>query len=124
MSQEDKRFVIQEHTRALDVHWDFMLEWGKTLQTYRLDKAPQQIHHGPANAVKIFDHPLKFLTYQGPVNKGRGNVRIVDAGKYQIVHQEHSRIELKLAGRILKGEFMLCHVKDDKWRFSAGSESC
>ena len=124
MSQEDKKFVIQEHTRGLDVHWDFMLEWGKTLQTYRFDKAPQQILHGPANAVKIFDHPPKFLTYQGPVNKGRGSVRIVETGTYQIVHHEHHRIELKLAGRILRGKFTLCHAKDDKWQFSAGSESC
>jgi len=127
MSQEDKRFVIQEHTRGLRrrrIHWDFMLEWGNTLRTYRLDKPPQQVLHSPANAVKIFDHSLKFLTYQGPVNKGRGSVRIIETGTYQIVHHEHHRIELKLAGSILKGKFTLCHVKGDKWQFSAGSESC
>jgi hypothetical protein len=121
MSEEDKRFVIQEHTTGSDVHWDFMLEWGsgQALQTYRLDKAPQQLLRGPANAVRIFDHPLKFLTYQGPVNKGRGSVRIVEAGTYQLVNNEHNRIELNLAGQILKGNFTLCHVKDDKWTFGA-----
>jgi len=119
MSQEDKRFVIQEHTRGSEIHWDFMLEGGKTLRTYRLDKAPQQILNSPANAIKIFDHPPKFLTYQGPVNKGRGSVRIVETGTYQIVNHEHSRIELKLAGRILKGKFTLRHVKNDKWQFGS-----
>jgi len=123
MSEEDKRFVIQEHTTSSDVHWDFMLEWeaGQTLQTYRLDKAPQRILHGPANAARIFDHPLKFLTYQGPVNKGRGGVRIIEAGTYQLVHNEHNRIELNLNGQILKGKFTLCHVKDDKWQFGAAN---
>jgi hypothetical protein len=121
MSQKDKKFVIQEHTRGSDVHWDFMLEQDKTLQTYRLDKAPQQALYGPANAVKIFNHPPKFLTYQGPVNKGRGSVRIIETGTYKIVHQAHDRIELDLNGKILKGKFTLCHVKDDKWQFSAGS---
>jgi hypothetical protein len=123
MSQEDKRFVIQEHTTGSDVHWDFMLEWeaGRTLQTYRLDKSPQQILRGPADAIKIFDHSPKFLTYQGPVNKGRGSVRIVEAGTYQIVQNERNCIELNLSGQILKGKFTLCHTKDDKWQFSADS---
>ena len=124
MDQEDKRFVIQEHTTGSDVHWDFMLEWepGQALQTYRLDKTPQQILRSPANAVKIFDHPPKFLTYQGPVNKGRGSVRIVEAGTYQLVNNEHDRIELNLAGQILKGKFAFCHVKDDKWQFGSGEQ--
>jgi hypothetical protein len=123
MSKEDKRFVIQEHTTGPDVHWDFMLEWGagQTLQTYRLDKAPQRILCSSANAVKIFDHLPKFLTYQGPVNKGRGSVRIVEAGTYQLVNNEHGCIELNLAGQILKGKFTLCHIKDDKWQFGADS---
>ncbi|MCJ7728535.1 MAG: hypothetical protein MUO27_01435 [Sedimentisphaerales bacterium] len=126
MSEEDKRFVIQEHTTGSDVHWDFMLEWesGRTLQTYRFDKALQQVLHSPANAVKIFDHPLKFLTYQGPVNKGRGSVRIVEAGTYQLVNNEHDHIELNLAGQILKGKFTLCRIEDDKWQFSAANANC
>jgi len=123
MSEEDKRFVIQEHSSGSDVHWDFMLELGtgQSLQTYRLDKTPQQVLHNPADAVRIFDHAPKFLTYQGLVNKGRGSVRIVESGTYQIVHNEHDRIELNLAGQILKGNFKLCHVKDDKWQFIADS---
>ena len=127
MKLEDKKFVIQEHTtgiRRRQIHWDFMLEWGETLQTYRLDKAPQQILHSPADAVKIFNHSLKFLTYQGPVNKGKGSVRIVEIGTHQIVNHERNRIELDLSGQILKGKFTLCNVKDDKWQFSAGGESC
>ena len=89
MSLKNKRFVIQKHTTGTDVHWDFMFESGNTLQTYRLDKAPDEILHNPANAVKIFDNSLKFLTYQGLVNKGQGNVCIVEAGTYQKLQEKH-----------------------------------
>jgi len=117
MSQENKKFVIQQHSTALGVHWDFMLELGDILQTYRLDKAPQQLIQNPANAVKIFDHPLKFLTYQGPVNKGRDSVCIIETGTYKMVHQAHDRIELDLNGKILKGKFTLSHIEGDNWQF-------
>jgi hypothetical protein len=117
MNQKDKRFVIQEHITAEDVHWDFMLESGDILQTYRLDKSPNKVLHRAVNATKIFNHPLKFLTYQGPVNKGRGNVRIVETGTYKTIRHEHNQIKLNLSGQILKGHFTLTHIKDDNWRF-------
>jgi hypothetical protein len=117
MSRENKKFVIQQHSSGSDIHWDFMLETADVLQTYRLDKAPQQLIQTPANAVKIFDHPLKFLTYQGPVNNGRGNVRITESGTYEMVHQAHNRIELNLSGKILKGKFTLTHIEGDNWQF-------
>jgi hypothetical protein len=118
MSEEDKRFVIHKHTRGQDVHWDFMLELGESLQTYRLDKSPEEVLHQTANAVRIFDHPLKFLTYQGPVNKGRGTVRLTEAGTYQIIHQERNRIKLNLSGQILKGKFTLTHIKNNDWQLT------
>ncbi|MHC4594238.1 MAG: DNA polymerase ligase N-terminal domain-containing protein [Planctomycetota bacterium] len=121
MSEEDKRFVIQKHTQGKNVHWDFMLQSGEVLQTYRLDKAPEEVLRQTANAVKIFNHPLKFLTYQGAVNKGRGNVRLTEAGTYQIIHQKHNRIELSLNGQILKGKFTLIHIKNDDWQFTRDS---
>jgi bifunctional non-homologous end joining protein LigD len=119
MSRQNKNFVIQEHSSDSGVHWDFMLESGGILQTYRLDKAPSQILHLAVNATKIFDHPLKFLTYQGPVNKGQGSVRIIETGTYKMVHQAHNRIELNLSGKILKGKFTLTHIEGDNWQFAA-----
>jgi hypothetical protein len=118
MSRQNKKFVIQQHSSGPDVHWDFMLETADSLQTYRLDKAPSEALHRAVNATKIFDHPLKFLTYQGPVNKGQGSVRIIETGTYKIVHQAHNRIELDLNGKILKGKFTLFHIEGDNWRFA------
>ncbi|MHC4456903.1 MAG: DNA polymerase ligase N-terminal domain-containing protein [Planctomycetota bacterium] len=121
MNQKDKRFVIQKHAIGKNIHWDFMLESGGTLQTYRLEKAPEKALRQPINAIKIFDHSLKFLTYQGPVNKGRGNVVIYESGTYQIIHQEINQIELNLSSKILKGKFSLSLVKDNNWRFTKNS---
>jgi hypothetical protein len=123
MSREYKRFVIQKHTKGKNTHWDLMLERGSILQTYRLDKAPNEALHLAVNAIKIFDHPLKFLTYQGPVNKGRGDVRITESGTYKIVHQAHNQIELDLSGKILKGKFTLTHIEGDNWQFGADSSN-
>ena len=94
-----------------------MLESGNCLQTWRLDKNPQEID-SPSEAVKIFDHPLKFLTYEGPVNKGKGRVQIADAGTYEVMHENDERIELDLHGQILKGKFALTHIKDDRWQLA------
>ena len=123
MSQKDKRFVIQEHTTGTEVHWDLMLESDCTLQTYRLDKAPEEILHNSSHAVKIFDHSLKFLTYQGPVNKGRGNVCIVETGTYRILQENHDLIKLNLKGQILKGKSILACIKDDNWLLTHEPES-
>ena len=94
-----------------------MFESDNTLKTYRLDKSPEDILQLSANAVKIFDHPLKFLTYQGAVNKGQGNVCIVEAGTYQKLQEKHNFTKLNLNGQILKGKFLLAHIENDKWIF-------
>ena len=109
-----KKFVIQRHERQNEplrqaqgrsTHWDLMLETGDFLETYRIVKPPEQWGSEPIEAVRIFDHPLKFLTYEGPVNKGKGNVKIADHGTYGIVTKSESRLIINFDGIILKGEF-------------------
>lgn len=114
-----KRFVIQEHRRGDDVHWDLMLEVADVLLTWRLNIAPAQITVGPGQAVRISDHPLRFLTYQGPVQKGVGNVKIADSGVYHSANETADRIELNLAGRVLNGSFVLERCDDAVWQFMA-----
>lgn len=111
------RFVIQEHTKPDDLHWDLMLECDDILQTYRLDKPPSEILDFAATAEKIFDHPIRFLTYQGPVNNGKGNVKIADSGTYRRTDSSDSSIKLKLEGKILTGFFLLTHIKENLWQF-------
>ena len=122
MPDNQKQFVIQQHSRGEDIHWDLMLEQNGSLRTFRLDTPPGELLTRPARAVKIADHRLKFLTYQGPVNKGTGNVRIVESGTYIASNTSDERIELNIDGSILKGNFTLTHVENDRWKFAAAKD--
>lgn len=118
MNNQEKRFVIHEHSTADGTHWDFMLEIENALQTFRLDTSPRQILHKPANAEKIHDHPLKFLTYEGPVQNGKASVKIVDSGTYNIVHRTNEKIKMHFTGEILNGRFALTLISNDRWNFA------
>jgi len=111
------KFVIQKHIKAGSAHWDLMFEAGSVLQTYRLDLPPEKLSPQANTAIKIFDHPLKFLTYQGSVNKGLGTVEIADSGIYTPLTANSIQQELLLQGKILKGKFRLILIEKDKWEF-------
>jgi len=113
------RFVIQEHTTPEGVHWDLMLEQDGVLITFRLEDEPARSLASEIRATKIFDHPLRFLTYEGPVQKGTGKVRIVDHGVSRYRSQSEELLTFELDGRVLRGDFALTHVEGDEWRFSA-----
>jgi hypothetical protein len=118
MNRQNKRFVIQRHTKGPDTHWDLMLEEDDTLQTWRLDAPPNELKQNSANAINICDHDPKFLTYQGTVNKGKAKVQIADAGTYNIIQQHPEKTELNLNGKILKGVFTLARIENNNWQFT------
>jgi surface antigen len=71
------RYVILEHDHP-HLHWDFMIEAGGVLRTWRLAEPP-----APGRAVAaepLPDHRLVYLDYEGPVSGGRGCVKRWDAG--------------------------------------------
>ncbi len=115
--ENTKRFVIQKHNKAGSVHWDLMLESGQVLQTYRLDVPPQKLSQQKNPAIKIFDHPLKFLTYEGSVNQGKGDVKITETGTYRVLSENQESQTFQLQGDILKGKFTLTHIKNNHWQF-------
>ncbi len=122
MPDNQNQFVIQEHTSREDIHWDLMLESGDHLQTFRLNTRPEVLNDRSAGAVKIDDHPLRFLKYQGPVNKGTGNVRIVESGTYIAASTSAERIELNIDGHILKGNFLLNRIESKQWEFGINGQ--
>ncbi len=117
---DQRKYVIQRHQKqAQSLHWDLMLESSDGLETYRLDSPPEKITANRKNtAIKIFTHDIKFLTYQGPVNKGAGSVKIADAGTFQQLESSKQKTTLKFQGRLLKGLFEMVHIKDDTYSFN------
>jgi len=112
------RFVVQEHTTPDGVHWDLMLERGEVLTTFRLEQPPAAVSTGTVRATKIFDHPLKFLTYEGPVQKGTGKVRIVERGTCDTPLEGEDVITLRLRGTILQGDFTLTRRDGTSWQLA------
>lgn len=116
------RFVVLEH-RWDGVHWDFMLESRGTLRTWSVD-APIEIGiELPARALP--DHRLAYLSYEGPVSGGRGEVRRVDSGTYLALEWSEERVRVEIRGARLVGEVTLCPhapglAASTPWKFLLG----
>jgi hypothetical protein len=103
-------------------HWDLMLEFGPVLRTWRLDTEPAAIGDAPVEAVKIADHDLKFLEYEGPVNKGTGSVNIVDNGTFTLTDAGDDRYTIEFSGQILRGSYSFnSKNRTDTWLFQRSS---
>ena len=113
------RFVVQEHTTPDGVHWDLMLETGQTLTTFRLAERPEDVLRHAVKAVRIADHAMRFLTYEGPVQKGTGKVRIVERGTYRRLDDRDDIITLDVQGAVLQGSFTLTCKEGATWELEA-----
>jgi len=114
----NKQFVILKHTNTKDTHFDFMLETSDHLSTWRIDIPPNELKTKTAKAEKIFDHPKKFLTYQGPVNKGTANVTTADKGTYSIISQTPEMMQIQIKAIILNGTYALTKKIENTWQFT------
>ncbi len=109
------RFVILEHDHP-QRHWDFMVEAGDALRTWRLLAEPLPGRCVLAEA--SFDHRKAYLDYEGPVSGGRGTVVRWDAGTLEISEETPERLTMGLAGGRLRGPAVL-EQDAGGWRFTA-----
>jgi DNA ligase D-like protein (predicted 3'-phosphoesterase) len=115
MGEISRTFVMHRHTQPNSVHFDFMLESDDHLLTWRVNTPPDQITDQPAQATKILNHPKKYLTYEGPVQNGTGEVAIVDKGSFALSKECKGKLEFELTGNILTGAFTLTQTSGDNW---------
>ncbi len=114
-----KQFVISRHTTSDGVHWDLMLDMDAVLWTWRLNSPPAEIKNGPITAERIGDHPLRFLTYEGPVQNNTGQVKIADKGIYSLYEQTDNSLLIDVRGEILKGQFIFSKTERSLWKVTA-----
>jgi hypothetical protein len=107
------RFAVLEHDHPT-LHWDFLLEDGGVLLTWRLaaPPTPDVVVH----AEKLFDHRLLYLDYEGPVGGGRGRVTRWDNGTFEWEERGADRAVVRLIGGRLHGVFRLERADGETWR--------
>ena len=108
------RFVVLEHDHP-HLHWDFMLEAGATLRTWRL-AAPPETNRTIA-AEPLGEHRLAYLDYEGPISGSRGSVRRWDAGEFDWLENQAAAVRVALRGRRCHGPAKLRGAEDGTWSF-------
>lgn len=120
-------YVLHRHDWGPHPHWDFMLEvpGQELLRTFQFPFEPtlEEARRGlPCREIK--GHARKYLTYEGPVSRGRGTVSIVDAGGCFVVSRSPRMLHLRLhseRGYELR-EWVLHFVGGPDWVLRAPAE--
>ncbi|HUU43910.1 MAG TPA: DNA polymerase ligase N-terminal domain-containing protein [Planctomycetota bacterium] len=111
------RFVVLEHTRDSGSHFDLMLEEGGALLTWSFEGFPAT----GMSCRCLFDHRLRYLDYEGDIGGGRGTVKRVDSGTFDMLARMDDCLYITLRGERLRGNHRLTKSTGDDWTFEAES---
>ena len=114
------RFVILRHDMPPHTnrpgHWDLMLETGGALATWALEELPESGY--TRAAVRLADHRLDYLDFEGPVSGDRGTVTRWDAGQYRVESQSPTVWHVIVRGNQLNGQLVLEAVAEEPQRWT------
>ena len=111
------RFVVQKHQSA-HLHYDFRLEMNGVLKSWAVPKGVPVESGVRRLAVQVEDHPVDYINFAGTIPAGEygaGTVGIWDKGTFEIERKEPDRLEFRLAGEKLLGEYVLIHTDGKNW---------
>src|SRR3954462_13958109 len=126
-------FVIQKHD-ASRLHYDFRLEMNGALVSWAVPKGLPLKKGEKHLAVKVEDHPLGYIDFEGTIPKGQyggGTVQVWDRGTYEAQAQgvsaekdlEGGKLHFTLRGKKLHGAWYLVRLRDEKqWLIIKGEE--
>ncbi|HYO25605.1 MAG TPA: DNA polymerase ligase N-terminal domain-containing protein [Lacipirellulaceae bacterium] len=112
------RYVLLRHdcppALGAPSHWDLMLEFRGQLRTWRIESLPSRDGRS-ARALKLPDHRLAYLDYEGPLTGGRGAVTRVDTGELAWIEPEPPRLVAQLTAGALAGAMELTQIDGPEW---------
>lgn len=111
------RFVVQKH-QATHLHYDFRLEMDGVLKSWALPKGPPTSFGVRRLAVRVEDHDLDYIDFEGTIPEGEygaGTVEIWDKGTYALKNRTEKKIEFTLHGTKLNGDYVLINFKKNNW---------
>jgi hypothetical protein len=106
------RFAVLDHDHPFP-HWDFLLEAGDVLRSWRLLAEPARGRTIAAQPLP--DHRTLYLDYEGPLSGGRGRVVRWDNGVYEGQKWTDEEIRVQLAGRRIVGLVVMRRLSSDSW---------
>jgi DNA ligase D-like protein (predicted 3'-phosphoesterase) len=108
-----KIFVVHKHD-ATHLHWDLRLEMDGVLKSWAVPKPPPESKGVKRLAIQVEDHPLAYAKFKGKIPEGlygAGKVEIWDNGTYELKEKDEKKIEFKLNGKKMKGNYVLVKTK-------------
>ena len=114
-----RAFVILLHAGWGEDHFDLLLETdpGGPLGTWQCPRNCLSLRPGQAlSARRLADHRRAYLTYEGPVSRGRGRVRRAAEGTCETLAESPGRLVVRLdAASGESGVFELTQTGGDVW---------
>ena len=112
------RFVLLRHETPPATqppsHWDFLVERGSVLWSWRLRQLPSD--SAAVIAERIQDHRIHYLNYTGPLSGERGEVTRIDQGILHVRVWTEREIRGALHGALGRGELHLVRLEsDNRW---------
>ena len=107
--KEKNRFVIQRHMARRE-HYDFRLQLEDVLVSWAIPKKPVPDPQIRRLAIKVEDHPIDYIHFEGNIPKGNygaGSVMVWDIGYYYLDEDRIFPTALEMQERIARGSLKL-----------------
>ena len=114
---EGNAFVVHRH-HASRLHYDLRMEKDGTLQSWAVPKGLPPRPGIKRLAVKVEDHPLEYLTFEGRIPKGEygaGPMWVYALGRYEVTNDKKDSFYFRLQSKQLTAEFRLINTKGKDW---------
>ncbi|HWL54914.1 MAG TPA: non-homologous end-joining DNA ligase [Chthoniobacteraceae bacterium] len=130
--RKERRFSVQKHA-ASRLHFDLRLELGGALVSWAVPKGIPLRHAEKRLAVKVEDHPLAYLEFEGTIPKGEyggGTVQLWDRGTFTpatrrpLQDLKEGKLHFTLHGEKLHGEWYLVRFREgeNQWLLIRGGD--